>query len=341
MNLYNNIRNGLEQGSESVILISDISADHGECEQLSKSTDLYRISEEERYHILRLGKPVMLKKDERTLFAEPFYTKERILIFGGGHVALPLVKFAKMIGFYVVIYDDRKEFANRERFPLADEVHTGSYKECIEAMKPQASDYIVVITRGHSQDTLCIQELLKYPEPVYTGLIGSRKRTKVVFQKFLDEGQDPQRIQAINSPIGLNIGAQTTEEIGISIMAEIIQRKRMESMDSTVVNRSDMDVNALELLCDARPPFALATIMKAHGSVPRKEGAKMLIFPDGSIQGTIGGGGVEAAIIKKGMELAGTGKYCIYHVDLNGEDAMAQGMVCGGSLEILLEDTET
>lgn len=337
-NIYQELKNQLVHTKDSKILLSCIENDKGSIKELEKQIDHHFLTYKERQELLLNGKPMCITHEGKLYFAEPFYKKERILIFGGGHVALPLVKLAKIVGFYVVIADDREEFANKERFPEADEVYHGSYESCMAKMKPTISDYCVIITRGHQQDSLCIRELFQYEEPIYTGLIGSRKRTKIVFEKLAKEGLSKKRLEHICTPIGLPIGAQTTEEIGISIMAEIIQRKRIESKDSLVVNRSDLDHDALELLSLASGKLAVATIMEATGSVPRKAGAKMLIYPDKSIMGTIGGGKVEAAVIEKAQKIIDSKTYEILTVQLNGEDAMAEGMVCGGSLKILLED---
>lgn len=336
--IYEQLQEQLRIQNRAQILISDISNRKGNLETLGKTMDATFFTEEEIKKVLLEGKPMYVKKEEKTYFAEPFYPKERMLIFGGGHVAIPLIQFAKMTGFYIVVCDDRQEFANQERFPLADEVYSGPYETCMEKMKPSASDYCIIITRGHMQDKTCIEALFQYEEPIYTGLIGSKKRTAVVFKHLVERGLKKERIDRIKTPIGLPIGAQTTEEIGISIMAEVIKRKRLESVDSMVVNRSDLDFNALEILTNQRNPFVIVTIMAASGSVPRKAGAKMMVFADGTIKGTIGGGGVENTMIQKGMELIGTKQYETISVELNGADAMAEGMVCGGYLDILIED---
>lgn len=336
--IYAHLQDRLDRQKVARILISDISKKEGTLQELNKTIDVDSFAEEEKRRVLLEGKPIYVKKEEKVYFAEPFYPKERMLIFGGGHVAIPLIQFAKMVGFYIVVCDDRYEFANQERFTLADEVYSGPYETCMEQMKPSASDYCIIITRGHKQDKTCIEALFQYEEPIYTGLIGSKKRTSVVFEHLIELGLMKERIERIKTPIGLPIGAQTTEEIGISIMAEVILRKRLESKDSMVVNRSDLDWNALEILTTQQEPYAIVTIMAASGSVPRKAGAKMMVFADGTIKGTIGGGGVENTMIQKGIELISTKRYETVSVELNGADAMAEGMVCGGHLDILLED---
>jgi xanthine dehydrogenase accessory factor len=339
--------------SSSLIIINHNSASHNEVtsigENISLSEDSIQsketvqdkeaiLSAQDIREVLLSGSPKYFTRDDISFFAEPFYKKERVIIFGGGHVAIPLVKFAKLVGFYVVVVDDRRQFAYPERFPEADEVLCGSFSECIQELHPGKSDYNIIITRGHKHDSLCIRELMRYEESIYTGLIGSRRRTTIVLHNLAEEGYDNNRLQRICTPIGLPIGAVTTEEIGISIMAEIIQRKRLESNDNMAVNRSDGDDRVLQYLGQMNRPCCLITIMQTTGSVPRKAGAKMLVFDDTSLFGSIGGGCVEADVIRKGVKMIGTGQYEVVSVNLDNEAAMEEGMVCGGKMVLLLED---
>ena len=293
--------------------------------------------------VLRGGLPVLERQGPGEVFFEPFYRKERLIILGAGHVAVPLVRLAKMTGFSVVVVDDREEFANRERFPEADEVRCGTFPECIGQIRPCASDYVVIITRGHSEDTTCIEALGGCEEPYYTGLIGSRKRTGVVFRELEEQGYDGGRLRRICTPIGLDICAKTIEEIDIAIMAQIIKFRRMPAAGTDggkagYIDRSDHDERVLARLAETKGPCAVATIMKTDGSAPRGAGARMIDYPDGTLYGSIGGGCVEHMVIRLANSMIGTGSYRILRVDLDGKSAMAEGMVCGGRLQVLIED---
>ncbi len=271
------------------------------------------------------------------IFYEPFFKQERLIILGAGHLAVPLSMMAKMIGFYVVVIDDRADFADPKRFPCADEVICNSFFDGINAVKPGTTDYVVIVTRGHAHDGECLETLMKYPEPVYTGLIGSRKRVSVLFDSFPKEGQVRERLNRIHTPIGLNIGAKTIEEIDIAIMAEIIKVRRVDSVTNSLVDRGDHDMQVLSELSKIKHPCAIATILKDEGSTPRAAGAVMAVFVDGTIIGSIGGGCVEGSVILKAKQLINTGSYEIVDVTLDGESAMAEGMVCGGRLKVLIE----
>lgn len=272
------------------------------------------------------------------VFYEPFFKQQRIIILGGGHVSVPLTMFAKMIGMHVVVIDDRAEFASKNRFPHADEVICDSFYNGIMRVRPCETDYVVIITRGHANDTECIKALMQCPEVIYTGLMGSRRRTSCVMQQLRDEGYDADRLNRIHTPIGLSIGAKTIEEIDISIIAEIIQVRRSKSPSNAYVDRCDHDYGVMAQVADISCPCSIATIIRDEGSTPRSAGAVMAIFEDGSIIGSIGGGSVEAFVINKGKSIINTGRYDIMTLSLDGESAMAEGMICGGRVTVLIED---
>ena len=158
---------------------------------------------------------------------EPVMPKERLLVLGGGHIALPVCEFAAKCGFEVHIVDDRPEFANRSRFPDAAEVVCDSFENGIRRFGVTPFDYVVVITRGHRHDADCLRVLLPGEEPAYLGMIGSRRRTKGLLEMLKEEGFDTDRLGKICTPIGLDIGAITPAEIAVSILSEVIAWKRM------------------------------------------------------------------------------------------------------------------
>lgn len=353
-NKYQKLLDCLKVGNQGVVYATRFPGkEMGKVSELQQGfAKQLQIPEEKIASVLQGGEPLLERHGREEVFLEPFYQKERLIILGGGHVAVPLVKLAKMTGFYVVVADDRREFANEERFPEADRVLCGSFVECIKQAEPTASDYVVIVTRGHSEDTTCIQALCDYPEPHYTGLIGSRRRTTIVFQNLEREGYDAGRLHRICTPIGLDIGAKTIEEIDIAIMAEIIRRRRQglpeeqakdlatQAKELSYIDRTDHDERVLEALSQVQEPCVAATIMKVEGSAPRDAGARMIIYPDGRLFGSIGGGCVEHMVIHMAQSMAGSGRYQILRVNLDGKAAMAEGMVCGGRIQVLLEDVQ-
>lgn len=166
---------------------------------------------------------------DMTLFVDVLHPKKEIMIFGGGHIAVCLSKLAKTVGFRLVIIDDREEFANKERFPEADEIIVESIEKALKHIKITPSTYIIIVTRGHLQDQEVLASVIK-SDAAYLGMIGSRKKNATVFQHLEEQGVSEQELKKVHAPIGIDIGAQTPEEIAVSIIAEIIQVRRRKVM---------------------------------------------------------------------------------------------------------------
>ncbi|MDY6972343.1 MAG: XdhC/CoxI family protein [Thermodesulfobacteriota bacterium] len=159
------------------------------------------------------------------ILIEPIFSEPTLYIFGAGHISLYLSRIGKMVGFKVVVADDREEFANRERFPEADEVFAENFGGLFKRLEPVKPYYIVIVTRGHKydQDTL---EWAMGTEPKYVGMIGSRAKNRTVLSNLQKKGIPGEQLERVHAPIGLDIGSETPEEIAISIIAEIIQVRR-------------------------------------------------------------------------------------------------------------------
>jgi xanthine dehydrogenase accessory factor len=149
----------------------------------------------------------------------------RLVIAGGGHVGKALSVIASMCGFRVTVVDDRPEYADRERFPEADEVVRGRFDEALAAHPIDETTYVVCVTRGHRHDEDSLKAVIGRGA-AYVGMIGSRRRAAAVLQHLVEDGAGTAAVQAVHTPIGLDIGAQTPEEIAVAIMAEIVQVRR-------------------------------------------------------------------------------------------------------------------
>jgi xanthine dehydrogenase accessory factor len=160
------------------------------------------------------------------VFFEVLPAPPKLVVVGAGHIAVPLVKIAKILDFHVIVLDDRILFANRERFPDADDVRVGDMAEELKAMAITPSTYIVLITRGHKYDETCLREII-HSSAKYIGMIGSRRRIKACFERFKNEEKIAEEVIArVYAPIGLDIGTETPEEIALAIMAEIVKVRR-------------------------------------------------------------------------------------------------------------------
>ncbi len=164
------------------------------------------------------------------VFIEPVIPLPRLYIFGGGHVGYNVQKVASLAGFETVVTDDRELYANRERFPDANEIHAGNLDEIMTEMTPGESSYIVIVTRGHRHDLRVLRWALDTPAQ-YIGMIGSRRKVLAIYEQLEAQGVSPQSFKRVFAPIGLNIGAATPGEIAVSIVAELIAIRRRCSVD--------------------------------------------------------------------------------------------------------------
>ena len=162
---------------------------------------------------------------EMKIFIDILQPKEEVLIFGAGHIAVCVSKLAKTVGFKVIVIDDRKEFANQDRFPEADEIIAEEIEEALTHLNITPSTYIIILTRGHLKDEEVLGSVIR-SNAAYIGMIGSRKKNATVFQHLKEQGISQDELAKVHAPIGIDIKAQTPEEIAVSIMAEIVQAKR-------------------------------------------------------------------------------------------------------------------
>lgn len=159
------------------------------------------------------------------LFVDLAVPSPQLIIFGGGHISQPLAVMGSMVGFQVTVVDDRPSFASRERFPAARQVLCRPFEEAVQEIPITRASYVVIVTRGHRSDETCLRGVLHSPAR-YIGMIGSRRRVAGVMARLLEDGEPAHLVRRVYSPIGLDIGAQTPEEIAVSILAEIINVRR-------------------------------------------------------------------------------------------------------------------
>ena len=158
------------------------------------------------------------------VFVEPILPQPVVVLFGGGHISTALAKAASAAGFGVTVVDDRETFANAERFPMAQEIFT-SYEDAYKKMLPNASTYLVIVTRGHRDDMRVLAWAVR-TEARYVGMIGSKRKVLSVYKALESEGYKPEEFERVYAPMGLEIGALSPEEIATSIVAELIAVRR-------------------------------------------------------------------------------------------------------------------
>ena len=279
---------------------------------------------------------VSIAKDKLVL-VEPFFPKPRLFVFGGGHIAKPLVEFASKVGFSITVIDDRPFFANSVRFPEAEKVICEDFQKSFNLIEFNKSDFVVVITRGHRYDKLVISNVIKNTLS-YVGMIGSRRRVKGMMDELISEGYSKEALAKVNSPIGLDIGAVTPEEIAISIVSQLISFKNKGNFLSKKFIYPEFDKELfLEVSQEPSIPRAILTILSSKGSVPRKPGAKMVTYLTGKTLGSIGGGGSESEVLNTARGIMRNKGFLIQRVDMTGDVAESIGMVCGGFMDVLIE----
>jgi xanthine dehydrogenase accessory factor len=155
------------------------------------------------------------------VYIDPIEPAPQLYIIGAGHVAQHLGRLASDVGFSTHVLDDREKFANRERFPEADEIIVDSIPDWLERAVLPTHGYAVIVTRGHRHDLDALRALLAR-DLRYLGLIGSRAKIARIYEALVAEGITAERLRPVHAPIGLDIGAVTPQEIAVSIMAELI-----------------------------------------------------------------------------------------------------------------------
>jgi xanthine dehydrogenase accessory factor len=173
---------------------------------------------------------------EAEVILEPVTGRPGLIIFGGGHVSKYVSRAAAMTGFRVTIIDDRPEYANADRFPEADATLALDFVEAVRQLEIKPSTYIVILTRGHRSDEEILSLVISSPAK-YIGMIGSRRKVLTTYEHLAERGVSVELLKRVHAPIGIEIGAATAEEIGISVAAQLIAVRRGETERQT--NKSD------------------------------------------------------------------------------------------------------
>src|SRR5216684_6275640 len=171
------------------------------------------------------------------VFVEPVIPQPRAFIFGGGHVSKSISKVATLAGFSTVIVDNREAFANRERFPEADEVYAEEYESVFPKLTVTSTSYLIIVTRGHKDDMRVLRWAVNTPAR-YIGMIGSKRKAIEVFKELEKEGLSREQLERVHTPMGLEIGAIMPEEIAISVVAEMIAMRRTPNVEWRTLSKS-------------------------------------------------------------------------------------------------------
>ncbi len=159
------------------------------------------------------------------VFIDVIAPQVTLLLIGAGHVAIPLAELAHFVGIRTVVLDDRAEYANRDRFPQAEEVLVEEFEAITDVVDITPSTWIVIATRSHESDAAALKAVVGSPA-AYIGMLGSRRKVGLIFKALQEAGVGEEELARVYAPVGLNLGAETPEEIAISIMAEMLMLRQ-------------------------------------------------------------------------------------------------------------------
>jgi xanthine dehydrogenase accessory factor len=223
----------LENGDKGV-LISIISAKKApvkillkNIEQINSAANMNLSSEtiESIRAIIDKEQRAKIKAEGLEMFIETISEQPTVFIFGAGHLSYYIAKFAKELDFNVTVCDDRVEFANRQRFPDADNIIVEEFENVFEKLKLSRNSYIVIVTKGHKCDTVVLEQALE-TDAKYIGMIGSERKAATILKKLNEKGIPEENLKKVFTPIGISIGALTPQEIALSIACELVKERR-------------------------------------------------------------------------------------------------------------------
>ncbi len=246
-NFYNELNNLTEDFKEVFVgTIVNTDQKHSELKEvkfaLTKEKTIYSSSDQTekineiletigKDNILKMNNPGLKEielngKGKVELYLEPVTDNPRLILFGAGHIANQVSKIASLMDFEITVIDDREKFLNKERFPEADHLIVKDYSDYLNEYEPEKNDYVVIITRGHQFDYDVLSGVID-EDCKYVGMIGSSKKIGEVFDELRKvDNASEELLDTVYTPIGLDIGAQTTAEIAVAIMGEIVKVRR-------------------------------------------------------------------------------------------------------------------
>ncbi len=269
------------------------------------------------------------------IFRERLTQSIQLVVCGCGFVGQSVIRLGKFLGWNVTALDDRQEYVMMAEEAGADRVLCADFESSLRPFQSGEATCFVIVTREHQFDKICLNQIMGKPFG-YVGMMGSHRRAAMVRETLISEGVSKERVDLLCAPVGLAIGAQTPEEIAVSIIAQIMQKRSASQSGSSI---PDVVMDALRKLEAGSGRAVMAVVISKNGSAPRDPGARMLIYPDSHTVGTIGGGLMEAEVIRRAVSALESPSFVpeTITVDLSGKKGEPAGMQCGGVTEVFLE----
>lgn len=316
-----------ERGDKVILSGKEIVWRNEDCRLKKEELENQRLQE-----LMQCEQSQIVELDGVRWLLEILKPEARLIICGAGHVALACLRMAKLLGMDVTVLEDREEYAKQAEEAGADRVVCKPFREAIRELENTDNCKYLVMTRAHKMDQDCLEEIFRKPYS-YVGMLGSPKKIAALRSNLVQAGIEEVHFEKLHSPVGLEIGAKTPAEIGVSVMAELIQLQNSGEEEASSYSREMLGRQALH-------PAAgiLCTLVDNGGGSPRNPGTKMLVYSSDDRIGTIGGGVLEGTAIREAVKMLEEGmERKIIHSGVDGDDS---GMACCRNAEVLLERVE-
>lgn len=267
----------------------------------------------------------------REVYCEVLEELPELVVCGAGHVGAACIRAASSLDMHITAIEDRPEFADIARDAGAHEVLCGDYAELLDDIPGGENYYFLSMSRAHAFDEVCLEHILR-KQFAYVGMLGSAAKINKIRADLEEKGIPGDVFDMVHTPVGLDISANTPEEIAIAVMAEIICVKNTGKVITKAFDHEQLDAIA----ADAGEPMLVTLVRKITPS-PRDPGTKMLITSNGEKWGTIGGGAAEAQASRIAKEHMGDDEFVCEVIRVGDEERSADGMVCGGVIDVLFE----
>lgn len=267
----------------------------------------------------------------REVYCEVLEEAPELVVCGAGHVAAACIRTASYLDMKITCIEDREAFAETARHMGADEVICGDYAEELKKIKGGGNVFFLCMTRAHGLDEVCLEQILK-KQYAYIGMLGSAEKIRKIRTDLEEKGISKELFDTVHTPVGLDISANTPEEIAIAVLAEIISVKNTGKIITKAFDHEQLDAIA----GDTGNPL-LVTLIRKHLAYSRDPGTKMIVTSDGSVLGTIGGGAVEAEAIRIALEHIDDPEFITEIARIGNETTTRGGKACGGVVDVLFE----
>ena len=336
MDFYNLLKK-IDKSKENIVVTIISGENAGSKILLSDGEILYKGGKEDKWdeiikNIPENKKSQALTVNNKKVYFEFLRQSYKVVVCGAGHISMSIIQMCKLLDLPVTVIDDRLTFTNNAVAAGADKVICKPFEQALDNIQGDTGTFFIIVTRGHRYDQECLEKII-HKKNAYIGMIGSRLRVKKVLDYLEEKGIPREKLDKVYTPIGLRIGAETPAEIAVSIMAEIIEVKNKKT------GLGAYNQELIDFILDEKNniPQALVTIVSRKGSSPRDVGTKMIVSKDGTMTGTIGGGCVEADIRQTALSCLDNKECRLVKIDMTGQEAEDDGMVCGGIIEIFVE----